>query len=126
MQLSHVLRIAAALVLCGGISQFLLMDVFEPAPFAVACVLVTLSFTLASRERPSVLIALGMSLLIPVGAAASALHGEIPFYVAVFDILVFGWVFYSTRRAFNAYGAARAGIAPPASPHPTEETGNDS
>ena len=102
MLLTTVLRIAAVLVTFAGTAEYVLLGEFLAPPFVVAVMLVVVSFAYTPWPRPTAIVALGFSALIPVGAVVGHLRGDLPLAVPIFDTIVFGWVFWNALAVVRA------------------------
>ena len=106
LALPMVLRIASALVALLGAGLFVVNGVLLPPPFVIAALLLALSFAAASWARPVGMIAMALSVLVPVAVVAGYLRGQLPVVVPVFDCLLFGWVFVNALNSRTAAPAA--------------------
>lgn len=86
------LRIVGVLILLMVAFEYLVLEIFLPPPVVIAVVLVTLSFGFGHFPKPITILSLLLCVAVPLSAAFGVMSGQIPAFVLVFDLIVFGWL----------------------------------
>ncbi|MBW2416054.1 MAG: hypothetical protein JRG76_16265 [Deltaproteobacteria bacterium] len=92
-------------MVCAGATEYIVLGEFLAPPFIVAATLVVLSLAAGRQSRAVSWIALVLSLLIPVGAVAGHIRGDLVLAVPIFDALVFGWLFWNALPGIRTSAA---------------------
>jgi len=104
--LTNALRIVAGLLLLVATLGVLVYDTFAAPPFVLAGVLGLLSLAVDRWQRPTALVSLVISVLVPIGAILGYLGGSVPIFVPIFDVAVFGWLGWRALAVVRATPAA--------------------
>jgi hypothetical protein len=98
--------VVAGAVILGGTLEYLVLDVFLAAPFAVGSLVFLLSLAAPRWPRPVARAVLGLSVLIPIVALVGAIRGDVEIAVPIFDTLLFGWLFSCAWPVARSVGGA--------------------
>jgi len=102
LALPHALQLAAALVGLGASLEYLLLGLLLSAPFAVAALLLALSFLAVRRPSAAARATVALAVTIPLAALVAAVRGAVPIGVPVFDALLFAWLAYCAWPAVRS------------------------
>lgn len=99
LELPRVLFIASLVVVALGGVLFLTQGQLLPPPFVVSAVLLVLSFVSRRFERPAGMLAMALSLAVPIAVVVEHLRGFLPWFVPIVDVALFSWVFLNALFA---------------------------
>lgn len=87
-----VLR-AVGLLMYGMVAvEYLALEIFLAPPVIIATVLIVLSFFFGRFPKAIAYLSLASSVLVPISAGLGVALGQIPLFVLLFDVVVFGWL----------------------------------
>lgn len=93
-----VLKAVGVLILVMVAVEYLVFDLFLPPPVIIATVLIILSFAFKRFPRAIAIVSLALSVLIPIFAALGVMSGQMPSFILIFDVVVFGWLGWTAIR----------------------------
>ena len=108
MTLSNVLRLVGALIVIVVLGEYLVLDELLVPPLVIAALLVGLSFACNAWPATTAWAAIALCVIAPAGAIAGYLRGELALFIPVFDILVFGWLLWTSVRTLKGLKQSQA------------------
>ena len=102
LTLSAVLRLVGALIIIVVLGEYLVLDELLLPPLVVAALVFGLSFAASAWPVATAWVAIVICVLVPAGAIAAYLRGELALLIPVFDVVVFAWLLWTSVRTLRS------------------------